>query len=84
MNLPGLLIPPNVPRANAAVLEVMLGGGWWTLKEISERTGLSENTVSTRISENGRPKSRGGFGFPYLKRRKVAHVREYRLDFAAF
>ena len=77
--LTALLIPPNVPRANAAVLEVMLSGGWWTLKELSERTGLSENTISTRISENKRR-----FGFPYLKRRKVAHVREYRLDFPAF
>lgn len=68
-----LLVKETVPRANAAVLEVMLRGGWWTLAELSARTRLSENTISTRISENQRR-----YGYAYAKR-KVAHHYEYIL-----
>lgn len=71
-----MIFAENIPKANHAVLEVMSLGGWWTLAELSARTRLSEATVSARIRDN-----RTKYGYGYHKRRKVAHVREYQLDF---
>lgn len=70
-----LTLSEKMPRPNAAVAECMLLGGAWTLAEISARTHLSENTVSTRISENQRK-----YGLAYGSRKTgVGRTREYFL-----
>ena len=70
----GFALHERMPRACWAVFDAMARlGGWATLAEISERAHLSENTTSTRISENARC-----YGALYRKR-KVGNHYEYRL-----
>lgn len=64
----------RMPRACFAVFEAMAKlGGWNTLEAIATKAGVSQNTASTRISENQRR-----YGVAYQKRR-CNRGYEYRL-----
>lgn len=70
-------LPKKSPTQREVIFELLRDGAWWTLKGLSDRSGFSPGSVSSRIRDLRMPE----FGGSIIERRYVSKgLYEYRLS----